>query len=228
MQIEPLQRARAEGALPEHIGVHDALDACQMHALRRTGMVHLITGFVRFDGLDAAEISRAVHDGRRMAFTVADVFARYMPGFARSFVAGVADSLGVRVSRHLDGEFQFTAEMMEAGVRQPDAVGRGVGWDNVVKHPGEHAWDSQVCREDSFDLPYRCLLPRDIDGLLIGAGRSISTPNPWLLRAMVPTMIVGQAAGTAAAVSAREGCAPRAVSVPLVQEEMVRQGLTPV
>jgi len=226
MQMDLLKRAREEGALPTAVGLHDTTDACQMHALRRTGVVHVITGFAHFDGLDADLISRSVHDGRRMAFTVADVYRRYIPGFANAFVAGTATNLGVRTSRFLDGAFTFTADMMQPGVRHDDAVGRAIGWDGIVKHAGARAWSAQVCRKDSFDIPYRCLLPRDVDGLLVGAGRSISTDNPSLLRVMAHTMVVGQGAGAAAAAAAASGVSPREVDVAAVQAELRRQGVT--
>jgi hypothetical protein len=225
MQMAAFQRAKADGDLPETVGIQDTTDACQMHALRQTGVVHVITGFTHFDGLDAERISRSVIDGRRMAFVLADVYRKYIPGFSTAFVAGTAANLGVRTSRCLAGDFVFTAEMMRAGVRQPDAVGRFVGYDHVVKHRGAGAWGSAVCHADSSDLPYRCLLPRGMDGLVMGAGRSISTDNPSLLRVMVHTMVVGQGAGTAAAVAARAGAAPGQVDIAAVQDELERQGV---
>lgn len=225
MQMDLFRQAKASGDLPAQVGIQDTTDACQMHALRRTGIVHVITGFTHFDGLDISLISQSLNDGRRMAFVVADVYRKYLPGFENAFIAGTGDNLGVRLSRYLDGEFVFTAEMMLAGVRHPDAVGQMVGWDNQVRHHGQGAWCVQALRSDSFDLPYRCLLPRRVDGLLMGAGRSISTNDPGLLRCMAQTMVVGQAAGAAAAVAARAGATPRAVGVELVQEELRKQGV---
>ena len=225
MQLDALKRARADGVLPESVGIQDTTDACQMHALRHTGIVHVVTGFTRFDGLDIERLSRSIHDGRRMAFVVAEAYRRYLPGLAAAFVAGTAANLGVRTSRYIDGEFQFTAQMMAAGTRQDDVVGRGVGWDHPVLHRGQGAWGCQVMREDTFDLPYRCLVPRGVDNLLMGAGRSLSTENPSLLRVMVHTMMAGQAAGAAAAIAAREGRSPRAVEVSGVQGELRRQGV---
>jgi hypothetical protein len=225
MQMDAFKRAKASGELPATIGIQDTTDACQMHALRQTGVVHVITGFTHFDGLDAERISRSVIDGRRMAFIVSEVYRKYIPGFAKAFIAGTAANLGVRTSRCLDGDFVFTRDMLKAGVRQPDAVGTLVGWENQVKHHGANAWSSQVCHADSSDLPYRCLLPKGIDDLLLGAGRSISTDNPSLLRVMVHTMVVGQAAGTAAAVAVRAGTTPQTVGVGDVQTELRRCGI---
>ena len=225
VQLEALRRAQKEGALPGKVGIHDSVDACQMHAIRRTGIVHVITGFSRFDGLDIGKISRSMGDGRRMAFEMAGVFREYVPGFENAFVVGTGTNLGVRTSRYLDGDFVFTAEMMEAGRRQEDAVGRGVGWDNRVVHPGKGAWGCQICREDSFDLPYRCLIPTKIEGLLMGAGRSVSTENPSLLRVMVHTMMVGQAAGVASGMAVRRGETVGDVALGRGQEQLMHQGV---
>ncbi|MBI5832008.1 MAG: FAD-dependent oxidoreductase, partial [Armatimonadetes bacterium] len=226
MQMEAFARAKASGDLPAQVGIQDTTDACQMHLLRHTGMAHIITGFTHFDGLDAERISRSVLDGRRMAFVVAEVYRRHIPGFADAFIDGTATTLGVRTSRYLDGDYQMTDADLRSGARQPDCVGRFVAYDHVRKHTGPNAWGSQVCHDEPSDLPLRCLLPRGIDGLLMGAGRSISISNPSALRAMVHTMVVGQAAGTTAAVAAKDGVAPRAVAVAAVQSELRRQGVS--
>lgn len=226
VQMRAFQQARVAGDLPERVGVHDTTDACQMHAVRSTGIVHVVTGFDRFNGIDAGRISRSIQDGREMAFAVAEVYKRYIPGFERAFVAGTATNLGVRTSRYARGEFTFTSDMMRAGVRWPDAVGRAVGWDHPIRHHGKGAWGVQVLRDDSFDLPYRCLLPRGVDGLLMGAGRSVCTDNPSLLRVMVHTMVVGQAAGTAAACAARTGTPPRQIDVAIVQDALREQAVS--
>lgn len=225
MQMDAFKQAKANGDLPATVGIQDTTDACQMHAMRQTGVAHIVTGYTHFDGLDAEKISHSILDGRRMAFIVAEIYKKYLPGFANAFIAGTAANLGVRSSRCLHGSFLFTAEMMGAGVRQPDTIGRAIGWQQVVMHHGENAWGAQVCHPDSFDIPYRCLLPDGIDGLLMGAGRSVSTDSPFLLRVMAHTMVVGQGAGVAAAIAAREGLPPRQVDMAVVQEELRRQGV---
>lgn len=225
IQMTAFRQARRDGLLPETVGLQDQVDAAQMHALRRTGIVHVISGFTHFDGLDPDLITRSLNDGRRMVFILAEVCRRYIPGFADCFVAGTADNLGVRASRYLDGDFVFTREMRQAGVRWPDAVGRLVGWDDSVRHHGKNAWGVQTMQDDTFDVPYRCLLPRRTEGLVMGAGRSVSAAEPFLLRTMVQTMVVGQGAGVAAAVAARAGVTPRAVPLADVQAELRRQGV---
>ena len=225
MQMELLKRARANGDLPDQIGSHNTLDACQMHALRHTGIVHVVTGFTVFDGLDVALINEGITSGRQMTFAVARVLREYIPGFADAFVVGTAANLGVRTSRWIAGDLVMTRAMAQPGVRFEDAVGRAVGNNHETRHRGENAWGVQAMHPDSFDLPYRCLLPKDVDGLIMGAGRSVSAETPWLLRVMVHTMMVGQAAGAAAAVAARAEATPRNVDLAVLQAELGRQGV---
>jgi hypothetical protein len=196
-----------------------------MHAIRDLGVVHIITGFCDIENLDAAQITRAMTDGKRMAFRVTEHFRRHVPGFERACVMGTADDLGIRASRWIEGELDFTAEMKSAGARFEDVVGRGVVQRDLSKNPAEGAWGCQTFADETFDIPYRCLLPKRVDGLLMGAGRSVSQTNPFLLRVMALTMVTGQAAGVAAAVASDEGRAPRDASLDRVQGELRRQGV---
>jgi hypothetical protein len=225
IQMDLIKQGLASGEYPTAIGVHDDLAALQMHALRNPGVVHVITGFCELPDLDVGRITRAMADGRRLAFAVTDYFRRYVPGFERAYVTATADDLGIRASRWLDGEFVFTSAMKSEPTRFEDAVGRGVVEHDYVKNLAPGAWGCQTFLDATFDLPYRCLLPRRVEGLLMGSGRSVSAENPFLLRCMALTMVVGQGAGVAAAVSARKGTPPRSVDVSRVQEELTRQGV---
>ena len=226
IQMSAFRKAISNGDLPTKIGVHDTTDACQMHGMRKNGVLHVITGFTHFNGLDATRISDSLIDGRRMAHSVAEVYRKYLPGFAESFVVGSATNLGVRFSRYIDGDFVLTEEMLGAGVKQPDSVGRSVGWNRIVRHPGKNAWNMQAMRKASFDLPYRCLIPRGAEGLIMGAGRSVSASHPSLLRVMAHTMVVGQAAGTAAALASREHTVPSKLATELVQHALIQQDVS--
>jgi hypothetical protein len=75
--MNAFKKARADGAFPQSIGMRDTTDACQMHALRSIDIAHVVTGFVRFDGLDSRLISRSVVDGREMAHILGDVYRCY-------------------------------------------------------------------------------------------------------------------------------------------------------
>ncbi|NCC49535.1 MAG: FAD-dependent oxidoreductase, partial [Clostridia bacterium] len=76
-----------------------------------------------------------------------------------------------------------------------------------------------------YDIPYRCLVPRVVDHLLV-VGRSMSSDQiayeSW--RAMAHILAIGEAAGTAAALSVSQQVAPRQVDVRAVQAQLIRQG----
>ena len=78
---------------------------------------------------------------------------------------------------------------------------------------------------EGYDIPYRCLVPKRVDNLL-AAGLCISSEQqPYEShRAMAPIMAIGQAAGTAAALSALNGVKPRSLDVSLLQKTLIAQG----
>ena len=61
-----------------------------------------------------------------------------------------------------------------------------------------------------YGLPYRSLLPLDVENLLV-AGRAISATSDaaGAVRVMPPCMAMGQAAGLAASLAVKRGTTPR-------------------
>jgi len=76
--------------------------------------------------------------------------------------------------------------------------------------------------------PYRCLLPRGLDGILvIGLGMSMHRDATALVRMQLDMHNQGYAAGVAAAMAAREECTPRQIDVKALQEHLVQVGNLP-
>ena len=75
-------------------------------------------------------------------------------------------------------------------------------------------------------MPYRCLVPRKVDGLLV-ACRAFSSDGVVNTRYnLIPHCIVfGEAAGTAAALAAKEGIEPRKVNYGALQDRLLKQGI---
>jgi Holliday junction resolvasome RuvABC endonuclease subunit len=70
------------------------------------------------------------------------------------------------------------------------------------------------------------MLPKDVEGLIVGSGRSTSSTPAEMLRVESVTMIVGQGAGVAAAVSVRDGVPVREVDTVRVRKALQEQGCT--
>lgn len=70
-----------------------------------------------------------------------------------------------------------------------------------------------------YDIPYGCLVPEKVNGLLT-AGRCISGTHEAMAsyRVQVIAMATGIAAGTAAALAARQNMEPREINVKNVQD----------
>ena len=94
-----------------------------------------------------------------------------------------------------------------------DAKGKGTTFRQVATADG------------AYDIPYRCLVPRNVENLLI-VGRAISATHEAqaALRVMVTAMGVGQAGGTAAALCCQRHVTPRDLEVRVLQRRLVGQG----
>lgn len=218
-----VQRAMAEGRLPAKIGGHDQIDAMQMHAIRKIGTIHIITGFFYPQSLDAESMTQFTLDGKRMAVAVTNFFHDDMPGFENCYLCSTAEDLGIRTSRYLDGEFVFEDEMRKTASRFDDSIGKALLLPVRALREDIKGWKAECIGDNYHEIPLRALLPRSPEGLIMGAGRSISARNPGYLRIMVNTMVVGQGAGIAAAVSAKAGTPIRTTDYAAIREELVRQ-----
>ncbi len=103
---------------------------------------------------------------------------------------------------------------METDEVFPDTIAIFANNDNgeiSAKHPN-------VC------IPYRALVPKEIDGLLV-ACRAFSSEYGFNEHFnLIPhCMAMGQAAGTAAALAVKAGVQPRHVDYSLLQRELIRQ-----
>ena len=112
------------------------------------------------------------------------------------------------------------------GRKFPDGIAK-VGYPIDIHDPssGKTLFTKIGGDDGSYDIPYRCLVPVDIDGLLL-AGRCISTTHEAMAstRTMITGMMVGQAAGTAASLAVRSGSRPRDVDPGELRAELRRQG----
>jgi hypothetical protein len=85
--------------------------------------------------------------------------------------------------------------------------------------------ETMVVLPRSYAIPYRSLLPRRPENLLV-AGRCISATHEAIssARGQSVCMATGHAAGTAAALAVRAGTSPRMLDVAILQETLRKQG----
>jgi hypothetical protein len=184
-------------------------------------------------GLDASredQLTQAETAGRRMVWQLVAFLRRHAAGFENAHLIGTAIQVGIRETRRILGESILTYEDVVDARRPADTIalcGYRVdihGYDGGTIY-NEPTRGTQVKEYGAYGIPYRCLVPRAVDGLLV-AGRCISASHEaqGSCRVIGTCMAMGQAAGLAAAQSAKEGTAPRAISLPALQEILRRQG----
>lgn len=136
-----------------------------------------------------------------------------MPGFGNSFIMDTASQAGVRSSRRLIGEHVLTKDEIFSGTVFPDTVAVCPDFRHTVslEHPHWH-------------IPYRSLIPRQVDNQLV-AGRCYSSDLVAndLLAPIQFCIAMGQAAGTAAALAIKHGVSPRNLDYKLLQNSLVNQ-----
>lgn len=178
------------------------------------------------NGADAYELSEAEIEGRRQLKKVIRFLNQHVPGMEKAHITSIQNGIGIRETRRIDGEYVLTGQDIIEGRRFEDCIARN-GYCIDIHDPKGQGWGvSQIqSEEQSYDIPYRCIVPERIDHLLI-AGRCISATAEALAsaRIMPSCMALGQAAGIAAALAAEKKLAPRRLDVRQVQSVLKKSG----
>jgi len=176
-------------------------------------------------GLDTRQLTQAVVEGRRQAHDLVQVM-RHIPGLENVQLTQTAPGIGVRECRRIEGRYTLALEDLQAGRDWPDAVTFCAF--NIDIHNVRSPNDSGVRREPArvYGIPYRCLVPRTLGGLLV-AGRCISGTHEAhaSYRVTGTCMAMGQAAGLAAAMVAADGKSPEELDGALLRAELSRRGV---
>ncbi len=186
-----------------------------------------MTHMTRVDSTDARQLTHATIEGRRQAHHLVQVFRQVVPGMDRCYLVSTAPTLGLRESRRIEGEVILTERDILTRREWEDAVLYGSFFIDIHNPGGPGMSEQTLYPEQGFryQVPYRALVPRQVDGLLV-AGRCISVTHVALgsVRVMVTCMAMGEAAGAAAALCLREGTTPRQLSWDLLRKQLKRQG----
>ena len=174
---------------------------------------------------DAWELSRAETEGRRQALELFRFMKRRLPGFENAALLSTGPNLGVRESRKLKGCYVLQAADLLSGRVFADEIACG-GYPVDVHSPdGEGTQTTKMPYGTVYGIPYRSLLPKEVSNLVV-AGRCISASFEACAAVRVSpiAMAIGQAAGTAAALAARQSCAASRLPADELRRELLAQG----
>jgi ribulose 1,5-bisphosphate synthetase/thiazole synthase len=177
------------------------------------------------NGLEPDDLTRGEIDGRRQAVNAFN-FLRTVPGFEKSYIVDLPPQLGIRETRRVVGGYMLSGENVLGCASFDDSIGVN-GWpmeshvagDVIFKFP-------PIPQSRGFnELPYRMLTPEGIDNLLV-AGRCASMTHDGQSAARVSgaCFVMGEAAGSAAALALGGNTIPRDIAVDKLQQQLKQQG----
>jgi len=197
----------------------EAVDSGGYALPRREGSIHItplagamVANMTRVRDVDATDpwqLSAAEQAGRRQALEYVRFLQERVPGYEHAVLGNLSVQLGIRESRRIIGEYRLSrADVLDA--RQFDDGVALCGAPIEEHHGGADTRWEYLPAGAVYGIPYRCLVPQHVDGLLV-AGRCLSADHDAhaSVRSMGQCMAMVQAAGTAAALPLRLGCTLR-------------------
>jgi glycine/D-amino acid oxidase-like deaminating enzyme len=170
--------------------------------------------------------------GRRQALEYVRFLVDRVPGYEHAALVALGTQIGVRETRRVYGDYRLTGDDVLAARRFDDGIGL-CGAPIEDHHGGTDTVWQYLPDGGAVDIPFRSLVVRDGANVLV-AGRCFSATHDAhaSVRSMAQCMAMGQAAGTAAAMSAgaattgRGGRAPdpRDLDVAALRDRLRRDG----
>jgi len=218
------RRGVANGTFPADIPIN------QLYFERTTqnGVVSInATRAFEVDATNTGDLTYASVETRRQAVILSNFIHDNIPGFNNAYLQETGIQVGIRESRRIIGDYQLTGRDVLNSQRFQDVIARGsYGIDiHCADHSGCGVVGLELEGGASYDIPYRCLVPRGVENILL-AGRCISVTHVALgsVRIMPVASGTGHAAGVAAALSVRNETSPRNLDYFDIRNALIAQG----
>ena len=172
---------------------------------------------------DADNYSLAEIEGYKQVGEIFRFIKEYMPGGKNARIIDIGHQIGIRETVHIQGLYELSAGDLQSGQKFNDAIAAGSYIMDI--HSPNHGGLEPCTDLPTYYIPYRCLVPVNIDGLLV-AGRCISaTHEAESAFRMIPiTGAIGQGAGTAAALSICGGVSLQKVDSKVLKQKLIEDG----
>ncbi len=172
--------------------------------------------FSNRSAVNVEDLTYVENEARKRAMNKVIFMRKNMPGYENVKLAWTAPQLGVRESRKVIGEYVVTEDDILQSQRFSDTIG--------LCGAHMHGYQLYDIHGLDYDIPYRCLIPEKVDNLLV-SGRCISADHKAIntLRLIVPCMLTGEAAGTAAALAIQNAVVPRKIDIDKLQDNLRKQ-----
>ncbi|OGJ87548.1 MAG: hypothetical protein A2268_03860 [Candidatus Raymondbacteria bacterium RifOxyA12_full_50_37] len=183
------------------------------------------TRVVGESSVDGWSLTSAEVEGRRQALEMYKFLKRRVPGFEKATLRKIAPQIGVRESRRILGRYILTADDVLSARHCSDSIASGSYCIDIHNPSGSGTDIRRLEIGTWYQIPYRCITPLNVENLLM-ACRAISSTHEAhsSLRIMPIVWNIGEAAGTAAAMCAKQGKKASAINPALLRKKLKRQG----
>lgn len=177
------------------------------------------------DGTDPLSLSHATVQLTRQVAKAGRFLKEYVPGFQDAyFVPAIFP--GVRQTRHIEGLYEISDDDVDSGRKFDDTIGQVCFPVDIHDPDTGQASFHQIGGDGAFDIPYRALVPKGLDNVLV-AGRCISVTSyaNGATRNMAPCLVMGESAGVATALAAEQDVSMADLDVGNLQDTLEERGV---
>jgi hypothetical protein len=183
-----------------------------------------MTNVIGIDGTKAEDLTKAEIECRKQIPEIIKFLKEYAPGYENCYVIGTASLIGVRETRHFKGVKQINEKDILSAVQFDDYVVFDAQFEFDVHNITGAGLDETGCQKhfkqkNGYTIPYGCLVPEKIDGLVL-SGRNISGTHMAhsSFRSMPICLALGEAGGIASAIAVKNNINIREVDPKDIQK----------
>ena len=176
------------------------------------------------DPTDMNSITCAEIDARFQDERLTHLLKKYIPGFENVYLLATGHQIGIRENIHIQGVYTLTKEDVMSSVDFYDSI--ALGGYPIDIHGTDVTGNTLIPLGNTFEIPYRSIISGKCSNL-IAAGRLISADR-WAygsIRVQSTCMAIGQAAGTAAALTVNESIPVNQVSIKKLHSHLKKNEL---
>ena len=190
------------------------------------GVLHFnTTRVIKKDPTNAFELSQAEFLARRQIVEMLNFLRQNSKAFDNAYVISIANSIGVRESRKLKGEYILTAEDILSLKNFEDTIALGNYEIDIHNPEGTGTHIHYFEDGEYYKIPYRSLLPKEYDNLLV-VGRCLSAEHTAhsAVRIMPICACLGEAGGIAISTAKKTGTNTHTVDVLSIRKTLIEKG----
>jgi hypothetical protein len=177
------------------------------------------------DGTDPVALSRATVELTAQCARIGEFLKKNVPGFENSYYVPAAIP-GVRESRNIHGRYELTDADVLEGRKFDDTIGQVCFPVDIHAPESSQAIFHQIGGDGTFDIPFRSMLPLNLNNLVV-AGRCVSATHVahGATRNMAPCLVMGEAAGIAAAMASKARTKVADLDVKALQSQLLENNV---